>query len=84
VRPPALRLDVPLVGRDKEMRQLLAACGLASHERVTTLVTVIGEAGIGKTRLVYELERRLGYEANVLTGRCLPSRRASRSGRCGR
>jgi DNA-binding SARP family transcriptional activator len=72
VRPLALRLDVPLVGRDEEMRRLLAACGVASHERVTTLVTVIGEAGIGKTRLVYELERRLGHEANVLTGRCLP------------
>ena len=72
VRPLALRLDVPLVGRDEEMRQLLAACGVASHERVTTLVTVIGEAGLGKTRLVYELERRLGQEADVLTGRCLP------------
>jgi DNA-binding SARP family transcriptional activator/tetratricopeptide (TPR) repeat protein len=72
VRPLALRLDVPLAGRDEEMRELLAACGVASHERVTTLVTVIGEAGIGKTRLVYELVRRLGHEANVLTGRCLP------------
>jgi DNA-binding SARP family transcriptional activator len=72
VRPLALRLDVPLVGRDEEMRRLLAACGVASHEQVTTLVTVIGEAGLGKTRLVYELERRLGHEANVLTGRCLP------------
>ncbi len=72
VRPLAVRLDVPLIGRDQEMRQLLAACGVASHERVTTLVTVIGEAGIGKTRLVYELERRLGHETNVLTGRCLP------------
>jgi DNA-binding SARP family transcriptional activator len=72
VRPLAVRLDVPLVGRDDEMRRLLAACGVASHERVTTLVTVIGEAGIGKTRLVYELERRLGGEAAVLTGRCLP------------
>jgi DNA-binding SARP family transcriptional activator/tetratricopeptide (TPR) repeat protein len=72
VRPLAVRLDVPLVGRDAEMRQLLAAFGVASHERVTTLVTVTGEAGIGKTRLVYELERRLGHEASVLTGRCLP------------
>jgi DNA-binding SARP family transcriptional activator len=72
VRPLALRLDVPLAGRDDEMRQLEAACAVASREQVTTLVTVIGEAGIGKTRLVYELERRLGHEMNVLTGRCLP------------
>jgi DNA-binding SARP family transcriptional activator len=72
VRPLALRLDVPLAGRDDEMRQLEAACTVASHEQVTTLVTVIGEAGIGKTRLVHELERRAGHEMNVLTGRCLP------------
>jgi DNA-binding SARP family transcriptional activator/tetratricopeptide (TPR) repeat protein len=72
VRPLAVRLDVPLVGRDEELRQLAAACAVASQERVTTLVTVIGEAGMGKTRLVRELERRLGHEASVLTGRCLP------------
>ena len=72
VRPLALRLDVPLVGRDNEMRQLAAACAVAAQEQVTTLVTVIGEAGIGKTRLVYEIERRLRHEVTVLTGRCLP------------
>jgi DNA-binding SARP family transcriptional activator len=72
VRPLALRLDVPLVGRDEELRQLAAACAVASQDQVTTLVTVIGEAGIGKTRLVYEIERRHGHEVNVLTGRCLP------------
>jgi hypothetical protein len=82
VRPLALRLDVPLVGRDEELRQLAAACAMASREQVTVLVSVIGEAGIGKTRLVYEVERRLGHEVNVLTGRCLPYGRASRSGRC--
>src|SRR5206468_3757958 len=60
-----------LVGRDEELRQLAAACAVASHERVTTLVTVIGEAGIGKTRLLYEVERRLGHEMTVLTGHCL-------------
>jgi DNA-binding SARP family transcriptional activator len=72
VRPLAVRLDVPLAGRDDEMRKLEAACAVASREQVTMLVTVIGEAGIGKTRLVYEIERRLSHEMNVLTGRCLP------------
>ena len=72
VRPLALRLDVPLVGRDEEMRQLAAACAMASQEQVTMIVTVIGEAGVGKTRLVYEIERRLSHQVNVLTGRCLP------------
>jgi len=72
VRPLAPRLDAPLVNRNEELRQLEAACAVASQERVTTLVTVIGEAGQGKTRLVYEIERRLGQRVNVLTGRCLP------------
>ena len=71
-RPLAPRLDVPLVNRNEELRQLEAACAAASREQVTTLVTVIGDAGQGKTRLVYEIERRFGQEVNVLTGRCLP------------
>jgi len=72
VRPLALRLDAPLVGRDEETRQLEAACALAAREQVTMLVTVVGEAGLGKTRLVRELAGRLGREMTVLTGRCLP------------
>ena len=72
MRPLALRLDAPLVGRNEEMRQLEAACALATQEHVTMLVTVIGEAGLGKTRLVQEFAGRLGNEVNVLTGRCLP------------
>jgi predicted ATPase len=72
VRPRALRLDAPLVGRDKELRQLEAACAAAIRDRVTMLVTVIGEAGLGKTRLVHELAGPFGREVNVLTGRCLP------------
>jgi DNA-binding SARP family transcriptional activator len=72
VRPLALRLDAPLVGRDEELRQLEAACALAIRERATMLVTVIGEAGLGKTRLVHEIAGRLGREVNVLTGGCLP------------
>jgi tetratricopeptide (TPR) repeat protein len=35
-------------------------------------VTVTGEAGLGKTRLVQEFTRRLSRKAYVLTGRCLP------------
>ena len=72
VRPLALRLDAPLVGRDEELHQLEAACATATRERVTMLVTVIGEAGLGKTRLVHEIAGRFGREMNILTGRCLP------------
>ena len=72
MRPLPLRLDAPLVGRNEEMHRLEAAYALAAHERVTMLVTVTGEAGLGKTRLVHEFAGRLCRDANVLTGRCLP------------
>ena len=71
-RPLAVRLDAPLVGRGEEVRRLEAAYTQAARERVTMAVTVIGEAGLGKTRLVQEFAGRLGREAHVLTGRCLP------------
>jgi len=72
LRPLAVRLDAPLVGRVEETRRLEAAYARATNERVTMTVTVIGEAGIGKTRLVQEFAGGLGREALVLTGRCLP------------
>jgi DNA-binding SARP family transcriptional activator len=72
MRPLALRLDAPLVGRNEEMRQLEAACAQATREQMTMFVTVTGEAGLGKTRLVHEFAGRLGNEVSVLTGRCLP------------
>ena len=71
LRPLAVRLDVPLVGRGEEMRRLEAAYTRSAHERVTLSVTVIGEAGLGKTRLAQEFAGRLSRKAHVLTGRCL-------------
>src|SRR5262249_58946337 len=61
----------PLVGRGEEIRRLEAAYDRATKEQVTMTVTVTGEAGLGKTRLVQEFAGRLGGEAHVLTGRCL-------------
>jgi DNA-binding SARP family transcriptional activator/class 3 adenylate cyclase len=72
VRPLAVRLDAPLVDREQEMGLLQAAYAKATRERVTMTVSVIGEAGQGKTRLVQESAGRLGREVKVLTGRCLP------------
>jgi DNA-binding SARP family transcriptional activator len=72
LRPLAVRLDAPLVDREEEMRLLTAAHARAARERATMTVSVIGEAGQGKTRLVQEFARGLGRDAHVLTGRCLP------------
>jgi DNA-binding SARP family transcriptional activator len=71
LRPLAVRLDAPLVDREEEMGFLQAAYAKATRERVTMTVSVIGEAGQGKTRLVQEFARGLGRDAHVLTGRCL-------------
>lgn len=53
------------VGRGPQLQQLQAA-----WERRCRLVEVVGEAGIGKTRLVSELTRSVRAEATVLWGRC--------------
>jgi DNA-binding SARP family transcriptional activator len=72
VRPLAVRLDAPLVGRDAELGRLSEAFTRARRDRKPVLMSVFGEAGIGKTRLAYELARRLAGDATVLTGHCLP------------
>ncbi len=71
-RPRAVRLDAPLVGRDAERRRLAEAFLRARRERATVLATVLGEAGIGKTRLARELAAQVAGEATVVTGGCLP------------
>ncbi|HYN16958.1 MAG TPA: BTAD domain-containing putative transcriptional regulator, partial [Actinomycetes bacterium] len=71
-RPVPVRLDAPLVGRAEELGRLAEGLARALREGGPVLATVLGEAGIGKTRLVHELAARLGGDATVLTGRCLP------------
>jgi len=71
-RPLSVRLDVPLIDRAWELSQLRDAFSWVVRERVPMLATVLGEAGIGKTRLVSELAACVGADATVLTGRCLP------------
>jgi tetratricopeptide (TPR) repeat protein len=67
----ARRLDVRLVGRSEELRRLEAELAAAREERACRLVTVLGSAGIGKSRLAAELASRAA-DATVLTARCLP------------
>jgi DNA-binding SARP family transcriptional activator len=65
------RDDAPLVGRDKQLRRLLAAFDAARDEKRCRVVTIVGEAGIGKTRLARELVASVRDDAQVLVGRCV-------------
>ena len=72
---PELHRGAPgLVGRERELRQLLDAFARASDQRAGCLVTIVGNAGVGKSRLVAEALARLAQRADVrvLKGRCLP------------
>ena len=62
------------VGRDGELGRLGSAYQRAVQREAPVLVTVVGDAGVGKTRLVRELWEQLGEEKPEpvrRTGRCL-------------
>ena len=62
--------DRPFVGRTRELELLGGAWERASAEQACELVTVLGEAGVGKSRLV--AEALAGIDARVVRARCLP------------
>ena len=77
-RPVGDRIDAiaerdltPLVGRERELDMLLGAFDFArqGHGQV---VFVAGDPGIGKSRLLHELQGRLGKQARWVRGRCTP------------
>jgi class 3 adenylate cyclase/tetratricopeptide (TPR) repeat protein len=66
-------LRSPLVGRRRELRLLLDTFARTSEDRRLHLFTLIGAAGVGKSRLISEALLALSDSgARVLRGRCLP------------
>jgi DNA-binding SARP family transcriptional activator/class 3 adenylate cyclase len=69
---PARRLISPMVGRERERRRLGDAFDQAAGDRSCQLFTVLGLAGVGKSRLVQEFLAEVPGRALVARGRCLP------------
>ena len=67
----ARRRESPLVGREQELELLTRSFEEAVSERVPKLVTILGDPGIGKSRLTEEFLRSVAPVAQVLPGRCL-------------
>jgi class 3 adenylate cyclase/tetratricopeptide (TPR) repeat protein len=66
------RAWTPLVGRGHELGLLRRTFDEAVDQRTPRLATVLGPAGIGKSRLVRALLDDIGDEATTAVGRCLP------------
>jgi class 3 adenylate cyclase/tetratricopeptide (TPR) repeat protein len=68
--PRALRS--PMVGRAGELALLRQAFELSRSEEACYLFTILGSAGVGKSRLTDEALEHLDDRATILFGRCLP------------
>ena len=74
-RHGAERPGAPLVGRGEESALLLSLAQRVQSEGRPHLVTVIGQAGVGKSRLLREFGSRAGElepAPKILTGECPP------------
>ncbi len=75
VGQPEAATHTPFVGREHEGTLLLETFLRSERESSVQLVTVVGEPGIGKSRLVTELRSTLDDRPDLITwrhGRCLP------------
>jgi DNA-binding SARP family transcriptional activator/tetratricopeptide (TPR) repeat protein len=64
------RLDVRIVGRAAELTRVRAAYSSAVRTNTPHRLTVLGDAGIGKSRLSRAFAASIGSAALVITGRC--------------
>jgi class 3 adenylate cyclase/tetratricopeptide (TPR) repeat protein len=69
--PLARHPETPLVGRERERQRLWRAYEDAVAGASCQLFTLLGPAGIGKSRLVADFLERVGGSADVLRGGCL-------------
>jgi class 3 adenylate cyclase/tetratricopeptide (TPR) repeat protein len=71
----AREYTTPFVGRELEKTLLIGTFERAAQQRAVQLVTVVGEPGVGKTRLAAELFTYISVKPELIRwrqGRCLP------------
>jgi tetratricopeptide (TPR) repeat protein len=66
---PLRRDGAPMVGRERQLSQLESSFAHAREDRACVLFTVLGSAGVGKSRLAGEFLSRI--DATIVRGRCL-------------
>ncbi len=66
------RNDAPMIGREKEMAALTDLYARAVEAGSCELATVVGDAGVGKSRLIAEFTAGAAADARVIRGKCLP------------
>jgi predicted ATPase/class 3 adenylate cyclase len=83
VKPPTFRsstwsvagIETSMIGRDPELLMLQNMFRDATEDAEVHVVTVVGDTGVGKSRLLYELEKwieLLPEEIQYFTGRATP------------
>jgi class 3 adenylate cyclase/tetratricopeptide (TPR) repeat protein len=60
-------VETPTLGRDGDLSQLQGLYTAATSEKRTHLVTLLGDAGVGKSRLLYEFDRWLAARPEPVT-----------------
>ena len=70
---PAGAPTIAFVGRDDDLRRIMAVYDAAVAGSAGRLVVILGSPGLGKSRLIDEFIRRLRDRAIVLTAHCDPA-----------